>query len=663
MATNPTLLTMPIAENGTKNTIPTTTTTLGRMSQDQGFPAETSLPLAAGGVAPSRADFNGAFNLLSDINFYAQKGWQFLFDASQDYYAGCIVRDATDGQLYECISDVSAGGSVPSADTTHWRVSEKVFYFDSVADMRDASAVVPGMMVMTKGYFAPNDGGAATYNIRAAEPGDVDDGGSIIILDNGNVAELIMQNKTYHTKQWGVIADGTTICNDRLNAVINAAITEQNATLIMDKGAYAISIYLSALRSDDATSPKNGNGLVIDGCGSVLVGKDATAGPFDVLQLNNVQNLRVQNLEIYSTVPVASDTDGINGISITGNSKNIYIENVYAHDCPGVEKSTYIDGGKAFTIQTSSTTIENVTFDRCRCANVYSAFWLDGAMDNYASKITVKDCVFSSSYSGVVVSYAYDQSLPESNGAEVLFTGNTILGAYSSVGFSRAQNVVFVDNVIESWHPSTSISFASTSTCIKMSACKNCIVKNNVFFAAVDSFASFATLNGTPNTYIIIADNVFKGTSTYFLNANSGTVTNSAIMFNKNGGSGTSEVTLKKPTFKNVVIEDTLAKFADFGADKVSFSNSSYNGLGHHLEVINSETLIAYQTISSSANFHVFAVCDKDKNPKFRVRNDGGLMIATTASALPAGATQDKYIKIYDASDNVIGYIPVYSTT
>ena len=234
MATNPTLLTMPIAENGTKNTIPTTTTTLGRMSQDQGFPAETSLPLAAGGVAPSRADFNGAFNLLSNINFYAQKGWQFLFDASQDYYAGCIVRDATDGQLYECITDVAAGGSAPSADTTHWRVSEKVFYFDSVADMRDASAVVPGMMVMTKGYYAANDGGTATYNIRAAQPGDVDDGGSIIVLDNGNVAELIT-NGVVNVKQFGAKGDGVT---DDTTAVKNAVASGYN--LFLPNGTYLV---------------------------------------------------------------------------------------------------------------------------------------------------------------------------------------------------------------------------------------------------------------------------------------------------------------------------------------------------------------------------------------------------------------------------------------
>lgn len=123
--TNPTLLTMPIAENGQKNTIPATQATAGDglLSQSTGFPPETALPLGAGGKAPTREDFNGAFNLLSDIAFYSQKGWTFQYDANQTYFKGCIVMDATDGKRYECINDVAAGTILPSADqdNDYWR--------------------------------------------------------------------------------------------------------------------------------------------------------------------------------------------------------------------------------------------------------------------------------------------------------------------------------------------------------------------------------------------------------------------------------------------------------------------------------------------------------------------------------------------------------------
>jgi hypothetical protein len=122
MATNPTLLTQPIATNGAKNVIPNTTSTAGAMSQDQGFPAETALPLGAGGVAPTREDFNGAFNLLSGIAFMAQKGFVFNFDNLQDYYVGCVVVDPIDGQKYECIVDAPAGTGEPHVATSHWTI-------------------------------------------------------------------------------------------------------------------------------------------------------------------------------------------------------------------------------------------------------------------------------------------------------------------------------------------------------------------------------------------------------------------------------------------------------------------------------------------------------------------------------------------------------------
>ena len=118
MATNPTLITTPFAQSGDKTTPPNTNTPSdGRFSQTLGFPPVTAIPPRSGGKAPKREDFNGAFNMLSNIVFYAQKGWIFQWDNSQSYYAGCIVR--YNGNLYECTSDVTST-TAPSSDTSHW---------------------------------------------------------------------------------------------------------------------------------------------------------------------------------------------------------------------------------------------------------------------------------------------------------------------------------------------------------------------------------------------------------------------------------------------------------------------------------------------------------------------------------------------------------------
>lgn len=79
----PDVLTQPIATNGTKNAIPNTNDqSLGLMSQSTGFPAICSERIADGGKAPRRADFNGAFNLVSQHHFFLQNGGTETFRQS-----------------------------------------------------------------------------------------------------------------------------------------------------------------------------------------------------------------------------------------------------------------------------------------------------------------------------------------------------------------------------------------------------------------------------------------------------------------------------------------------------------------------------------------------------------------------------------------------------
>jgi hypothetical protein len=119
---NPTLLTMPLCQNADKNTIPPTDAgTSGLFSEELGFQDINSLPLASGGKAPNRRDFNGVFALLGGIAYACQRGYTFEWDSTQDYVVGCVVLDTNDNKRYECISDVTANATPPSNDTTHWK--------------------------------------------------------------------------------------------------------------------------------------------------------------------------------------------------------------------------------------------------------------------------------------------------------------------------------------------------------------------------------------------------------------------------------------------------------------------------------------------------------------------------------------------------------------
>lgn len=79
-------------------------------------------------------------------------------------------------------------------------------YYDSVAEMKASETAIVGRPCVTLGYYKPTDGGGAVYIIRSKTDSDVDDGGSTLILDNGNVAQLIIDD-TINVKQFGAHAN------------------------------------------------------------------------------------------------------------------------------------------------------------------------------------------------------------------------------------------------------------------------------------------------------------------------------------------------------------------------------------------------------------------------------------------------------------------------
>ncbi|WP_245641412.1 hypothetical protein [Paraburkholderia bannensis] len=89
----PTLVPLAFAANGTKNTIPEAsqiTVTPGAASLNDGFPPLTFTPVAAGGVPPFGADFNGILNLITASIRWAHGGGRYA-------YSSAFVADANVG--------------------------------------------------------------------------------------------------------------------------------------------------------------------------------------------------------------------------------------------------------------------------------------------------------------------------------------------------------------------------------------------------------------------------------------------------------------------------------------------------------------------------------------------------------------------------------------
>lgn len=92
----PTVITIPFANAGSKNTIPNTTATDGKASMTNGFPDECMTPLPAG-IPPDGKDMNGILNLITQwVRFFiggGQARWNSaLSTAVSGYPVGAILQ-------------------------------------------------------------------------------------------------------------------------------------------------------------------------------------------------------------------------------------------------------------------------------------------------------------------------------------------------------------------------------------------------------------------------------------------------------------------------------------------------------------------------------------------------------------------------------------------
>lgn len=120
-ATEPAKWSMELGASADVSTIPDDSTG-GELSMRSLFPAVTSLPLPAGGVAPSRKDMNGVLKLLGDFVWYAQHGGMATYDTGFDYAVGQCVSHS--GSLWLCVAangPSTSNVTAPGNDDTVWQ--------------------------------------------------------------------------------------------------------------------------------------------------------------------------------------------------------------------------------------------------------------------------------------------------------------------------------------------------------------------------------------------------------------------------------------------------------------------------------------------------------------------------------------------------------------
>jgi len=123
----PTKSAVPFANSGTKNTIPVASQigiTPGLASFTDGFPPLTMTPLAAGGVPPYGADFNGILNFLSASTRWGQAGAGYTYDATFSTAIGGYPKGAMllkSDQSGYWVSTADNNTSNPDTGGASWR--------------------------------------------------------------------------------------------------------------------------------------------------------------------------------------------------------------------------------------------------------------------------------------------------------------------------------------------------------------------------------------------------------------------------------------------------------------------------------------------------------------------------------------------------------------
>lgn len=117
--------------------------------------------------------------------------------------------------------------------------SDLPIVYNSVVEMKADTMLWEGMNTKTLGYYAPNDGGGANYLIRTKAESDVDDGGSLHELQNGLVAELLIDNGIVNVKQFGAKGDNTTDDSNAIKTCIEYA-RDNGLNVVVLAGTYLI---------------------------------------------------------------------------------------------------------------------------------------------------------------------------------------------------------------------------------------------------------------------------------------------------------------------------------------------------------------------------------------------------------------------------------------
>ena len=346
-------------------------------------------------------------------------------------------------------------------------------FYSTVANMVADDGLKAGQKVLTSGYNAVNDGGNGEYVIVSGSL--TADGGSIIALDSGLFAKLIIKDNI-NVKQFGCYGDGS---HDDSSYIANAISYISNGnTLFFPEGTYLVTSAIKITKEITVTGPGTiklggagfnamtvtANNVTIDGLSFVnpnnyTPGTISSGDIGDAIRLKG-NNYRVKNCNIDNYI--AGIVFGV----VNGTSEKAVIENNYIK-VKGLNTGYINDGicslGDDCVIQNNTIVSDNTQVNRgCIVVDINSPnniiinnkCYCDGYSkvgihsEDSAYSIIKNNLVFNPRFQGMTLSTG---SLCANNYVE---TPTTVIPDYSLdhcaiAGYGSPSNLIIDGNIIK----------------------------------------------------------------------------------------------------------------------------------------------------------------------------------------------------------------------
>lgn len=484
-------------------------------------------------------------------------------------------------------------------------------------------------------------------------------------------------------KDFGAMGDGVT--NDL--AAITAAweyCYPRGASLYFPTGTYLVSSE-SNFPFRQAVYPPvsllDCNNMIIFGDGPSTILKTSTIAGGDVLQLNGLKNFHARNLAIEAVI--SGSEFGSNGISITGGYDNLTFDNIWCDNLAYVDKVTYVDGGKALSIQTPVAG-QTVTCGSLKATNIFAngcvygfGFEFDSvAASTMPTSVDVDIVAINCRQGAVFSAAAASAALPASmnNGVRlkiqsvncmqdlVINRGHGI-EADCQIVTSKTQAQRLLSYNGQPWTVADStadvigaiIGYAKNSRISVYGNKGSCRHKAKIG-GSLDTLSGLGSQSNHCDIYLNIL-----GTSDSLdiaeQDAGGNTISNSTIY-------ATTTTTLSYPASFYANLTNILTIGYDTRFQNVTLAGTmgfaGANGKdAYHNIFIQSDVLSVKQTLGSSVDLVIEQWLNQTGNRQFGIRNDGAILSAGRGGASSV-STIKGILPIYTEDNVLYGYVPVY---